>query len=113
MKHFDIPEELLKISPQISTRITKGGETFHTIKKTEKTLKQLKFNDKLNQLKVERVGSNRKVMKMTAMPYFVNHFKKLKVDQDLGVETRSILCHAIFTAKDEYKSQDPHTDYEF
>jgi hypothetical protein len=52
-------------------------ETFHTIKKTENNLKQLKFHDKQNQLKVERVGSKRK-MKVSALSYSENLFKKLK-----------------------------------
>ncbi len=45
--------------------------------------------------------------------YFANLFKKLKLDSDLGVDIESILCHALFTAKDEYMSQGPHTDYDY
>jgi hypothetical protein len=67
LKHFDIPEELLKVFPKISIVIAKMEETFHTIKKTKKTLKQLKFNDKLDQLKVERIGNNGKAVKTSAM----------------------------------------------
>jgi hypothetical protein len=63
-------------------------------------------------LKVERVGSKGK-MKMLAMSYFVSLFKKLKLDTDLGVDTEGILCPALFTAKGEYKSQGPHTDYDY
>ncbi len=37
LKHFEIPEELLKVFPKISMEISKMEETFHTIKKTEKT----------------------------------------------------------------------------
>ena len=57
LKHSDIPEELLKVFPKISIAISSMEETFHTIKKSDKSLKKLlKFNDKRNQLKVERVG---------------------------------------------------------
>jgi hypothetical protein len=113
LKHVDIPEELLKVFPQMSTEISKMEKSFHTIKKTENTLKQLKFNDKLNQLKLERIGKRGNVVKASAMSYFVNLFNKLKVDKDIGVDTDSILCHAMFTAKDEYKSQGPHSDYDY
>ncbi len=74
-------------------------------------MKHLKFNGKLYRLKIERVGSKGK-MKVSAMSYFAKLFKKLKFDSDLGVDTGSILCHAMFTAKDEYKRKGPHTDYE-
>ena len=39
--------------------------------------------------------------------------KKLKLDTELGVDTESILSHTMFTAKGEYKSQGPCTDYEY
>ncbi len=52
-------------------------------------------------------------MKASVMSYFVNLFKQLKVDKDLEVDTESIVCHAMFTAKDEYKSQGPHTDFDY
>ncbi len=51
------------------------------------------------------------MVETSAMSFSVNLFKKkLKLDSDLGVDAESILSHAMFTAKDEYKSQGPHTD---
>ncbi len=51
LKQFDSPVELLKVFLKISNNLAKIEEKFHTLKKT-KTFKQLKINEKLNQLKV-------------------------------------------------------------
>jgi hypothetical protein len=47
------------------------------------------------------------------MSYFAFLFKELKLDSELGVDAESILHHAMFTEKDENKSQDLHAVYDY
>ncbi len=68
-------------------------ESFHTIKKTDKTLKQLKFNDKLNQLKVEEIGQRGKVAKASVMTYLVNLFKNSGQGPRSGHRKHPLPCY--------------------